>query len=373
MSNFDPNAILRGAQLTFVGAHRALQNPELFTTAHYRQAAIAVCAGLAIRIILNIPIYLVKILIWITSIFVNLDHETWDDKVISGLDFISRSVLQIPFGLMMIMGSVTPTLDNLFMESLKWVDTTYVQKHKSDDPATLRGMYYPTLKMYSTHGEREKKERRSPVDGVIIFFTKYGRRAAISLAIYALTFLPGVGRFVLPAASFYTFNKAVGPVPAGIVFASGLILPKHYMVHFLQTYFSSRSLMSRLLEPYFHRIRFTPQQKKIWFLDRSGVLFGFSAAFAVMVKVPLLGVLIYGIAEASTAYLITKITEPPPPPGGRAVQEFIDSEVRWKNKHLFLNLPLDRLDEFNARLTGAEKVGSGSLDEATEAPRRKFT
>jgi len=112
--------------------------------------------------------------------------------------------------------------------------------------------------------------------------------------------------------------------------------------------------MRHLLEPYFHRIRFNKEQKKIWFIDRSGVLFGFSVAFAIMVKVPLFGVLIYGIAEASTAYLITKITEPPPPPGDN--KEFIESEVRWKNKHLFLNLPMDRLDEFNVKMTGSEEV-----------------
>jgi len=87
-----------------------------------------------------------------------------------------------------------------------------------------------------------------------------------------------------------------------------------------------------------------------------------------MVKVPLLGVLIYGIAEASTAYLITKITEPPPPPGDET-QEFIESEVRWKNKHLFLNLPLERLDEFNARMIGVEKAANST---PPEVPRRKF-
>ncbi|EXJ85660.1 hypothetical protein A1O1_06026 [Capronia coronata CBS 617.96] len=368
MSNFDPNAILRGAQLTFVGAHRALQNPDLFTTTHYRQAAIAVCAGLAIRIILNIPIYAVKFALLVTSLFVNLDQETWDDKLVNGLDFISKSVLQVPFFLMMVMSSITPTLDNLFMDSLAWVDRTYLQKHKAEDPSALRGLYYPTLSMYSTHGNREKKEQRTPLDGLISVGMKYSRRAAISLAIYALTFVPVIGRFVLPAASFYTFNKSVGPVPAGIVFASGLVLPKRYMVSFLQTYFSSRSLMSRLLEPYFSRIRFTKQQKKIWFLDRSGVLFGFSAAFAIMVKVPLLGVLIYGIAEASTAYLITKITEPPPPPGSET-KLFIESEVRWKNKHLLLNLPIAKLDEFNARMTGAETVAKSSVP---ETPRRTF-
>jgi hypothetical protein len=88
-----------------------------------------------------------------------------------------------------------------------------------------------------------------------------------------------------------------------------------------------------------------------------------------MVKVPLLGVLIYGIAEASTAYLITKITEPPPPPGDN--KEFIESEVCWKNKHLFLNLPMDRLDEFNAKLTGSEELYI--QQKVDRAPGRKFT
>jgi hypothetical protein len=73
VSNFDPNAILRGAQLTDVGgkspgsytrclllliiieALRALQNPRLFTSKHYKQAAIAVAAGIAIRVIVEIP------------------------------------------------------------------------------------------------------------------------------------------------------------------------------------------------------------------------------------------------------------------------------------------------------------------------------
>ena len=300
---------------------------------------------------------------------IDLDHRSWDDAVVNGLDFLANSVLQIPFFLMTVMSSITPTLDNLFMDSLQWVDQTYLQKHQSEDPTALRAMYYSTLKMYSTHGELQKKQHRGILDGVVLFATRYGRRAGISLAIYALTFLPVVGRFVLPAASFYTFNKAVGPVPAVAVFASGLVIPKRYMVTFLQTYFSSRSLMRHLLEPYFHRVRFTKQQKKIWFIDRSGVLFGFSVAFAIMVKIPLLGVLIYGIAEASTAYLITKITEPPPPPGDN--KEFIESEVRWKNKHLFLDLPMGRLDEFNAKLTGSEELRV--QQRVNDTPGTKFT
>src|SRR5438045_3017125 len=125
------------------------------------------------------------------------------------------------------------------MDSLQWVDQTYIQKHKSDDPNTLRAMYYPNLRLYSKHGDTSSKG--SPKDAIIAFLIRYGRRGGISLAIYALSFLPYVGRFVLPAASFYTFNKAVGPKPAAVIFGTGVFLPRHYLVTFLQSYFSSRS------------------------------------------------------------------------------------------------------------------------------------
>lgn len=36
--------------------NRALQNPGLFTSDHYRQAALAVAAGVAIRILVSIPV-----------------------------------------------------------------------------------------------------------------------------------------------------------------------------------------------------------------------------------------------------------------------------------------------------------------------------
>ena len=350
-------------------AHRALQNPNLFTSSHYSQAAIAVLTGIAIWAVVNVPLYLIRGLVAFISMFVQLDGQSWDESVVHGLEFITNSVLQVPFFLMSVMGSITPTLDQMFMDSLRWVDQTYSQKHKSEDPTNLRSMYYPNLSMYSTHGELEKKQKRGTFDGVLVALKRYSRKAAISLTVYALTFSPWFGQFVLPAASFYTFNKAVGPIPAAVVFGSGLVLPKRYMVSFLQTYFASRSLMRQLLEPYFYRVPFTKEQKKTWFVDRSGVLFGFALAFTLMVKVPLVGVLIYGIAEASTAYLITKITEPPPPPS--EAKQYVEKEVTWKNKHQFLELPLDKLDKLNS---GAVRHEEEQPERRAQGmPGRKFT
>lgn len=58
--------------------------------------------------------------------------------------------------------------------------------------------------------------------------------------------------------------------------------------------------------------------------------------------------LIYGVAEASTAYLITKITDPPPPPA--YAHDYAEAQTRWKNKVEFLKLPLENLDAHNVSL-----------------------
>jgi hypothetical protein len=84
------------------------------------------------------------------------------------------------------------------------------------------------------------------------------------------------------------------------------------------------------------------------------VLYGFAIAFFMLVKIPLVGVLVYGIAEASTAYLITKITEPPPPPVDAPA--FREKDVHWENKHEFLDLPLAKLDKFNISAKYKDKM-----------------
>lgn len=57
--SFELNSIVRGAQLTLVGANRALQNPGIFTSDVYKSAALAVAAGIAIRLLVAIPVRII--------------------------------------------------------------------------------------------------------------------------------------------------------------------------------------------------------------------------------------------------------------------------------------------------------------------------
>lgn len=113
-------------------------------------------------------------------------------------------------------------------------------------------------------------------------------------------------------------------------------------------------------------MRYTKEQKQQWFKDRAGVLFGFGLGFYVFVKIPLVGVLVYGLAEASTAYLITKITEPPPAPS--EAETFKQEDVRWKNKHEFLDLPWHDMDAYNIEL-----AKDTFRSEVKQTPRKTFS
>lgn len=147
--------------------------------------------------------------------------------------------------------SQTNSTPSMFMDSLSWVDQTYIQKHANENPADLRAMYHPNLRLYeNVHApDKNTSERTRTYDAMMAFGWRFGRKALLSFAVYLLTFLPYVGRFVLPAASFYTFNKAVGTPAAVVIFSSGVFVPKKYLVMFLQSYFSSRSLMRDLVRP----------------------------------------------------------------------------------------------------------------------------
>lgn len=211
----------------------------------------AIGVGIAIRLLVSIPILLAKGSLRFVGLFTDLNAATWDDRIVHELDFLQNSVLQVPFFLMSLLRSVSPAMDDLFMKSLDWVDRTYVAKHASDDTAGLRAMYYPNLMLY--RGQKPagaaKGEHRSAVETVTKFLLRFGRKAAISLTILLLSYIPYVGKLVIPAVSFYYFKSAVGTQPALVVFATGLILPRRFVIRFLQTYFSSRTMMRELVSP----------------------------------------------------------------------------------------------------------------------------
>jgi hypothetical protein len=151
VSNFDVNAILRGAQLTLVGGNlcyssglceamltvdsqscspkpRSLHFGPLSSSCNCRSGWYChpdhSCHTRTIpffprsrahRTATNkaAQVVGVRVLLWLLSLFVNMDHVTWDESVVDGLHFLEHTVLQVPFFLMTMMRYVTPTLDQM--------------------------------------------------------------------------------------------------------------------------------------------------------------------------------------------------------------------------------------------------------------------
>ena len=57
----------------------------------------------------------IRVLLWVLSFMVRMDHVTWDDAIINGLAFVEDHVLQVPLFLMALMRYVTPTLDIMYV------------------------------------------------------------------------------------------------------------------------------------------------------------------------------------------------------------------------------------------------------------------
>ncbi|KAJ4291550.1 hypothetical protein N0V88_006147 [Collariella sp. IMI 366227] len=173
-------------------------------------AAIAVAAGITIRLLIAVPILGIKLLLHLLALLFPLDRVSWDNHLITTLTFIENHVLQAPLFFMSLMRYITPTLDDLFMSSLSWVDQTYALKHQHDaDPSQLRPAYYPSLHMYRPAAD-SRTGSSGAAESATMYVVRFARRAVLSLAVFGLSFVPYVGRLQSTA---YLITKISDPPP----------------------------------------------------------------------------------------------------------------------------------------------------------------
>lgn len=346
-------AVLRGLQLTVLGAVRALKNPYLVQSGYYKKSAKAILISLIIQIALWLPIWLLRFLIWMLMLVASPTAISNFQNIVDTLEFIENNVLNIGLFLVSAVRFFQPEMDELFLFSLEFVDKIYKKKH----PESNRYFYSPlahTQKHHAAH-KRIAHTYPKPTDiagwleylgqflthdsGFIQFLKRYLKHSALSLAVFLLSGVPIFGRVVLPATSFYSLKKVIGTSSAVAIFAVGLIVERKYMIIFLSTFWGGRRLVRELLAPFFSRVPLDHEGRELWFKAREGIMFGFGCGFYWFLKVPFVGVLAYGIAEASSAYLISKVSEPLPPPGSsnHDLEKWVQHEIEWTTKEKFLS------------------------------------
>lgn len=109
----------------------------------------------------------------------------------------------------------------------------------------------------------------------------------------------------------YTTYKALGKTQGIAVGICFFFLPRWATMKLVRALIGMRSLMRELLAPYFVRMRMSHREKRRWFSGRKDVLFGFSGIAYIIIRLPIVGIIGYGIAQAAAAYMLTVVTEPP--------------------------------------------------------------
>jgi hypothetical protein len=72
-----------------------------------------VALGLGIRLVFYLPVFGLRALFWVVSIFSFQKSDELNGKMEHGLGFIEEYVLQVPFFLMALLRYIDPTLDDL--------------------------------------------------------------------------------------------------------------------------------------------------------------------------------------------------------------------------------------------------------------------
>lgn len=259
----------------------------------------------------------------------------------STLKSIQFNVLNISVFVISASRYFSSNLDRLFLSSLEFIDSVYLQKH----PDRVSQQFHSNLvaltteEKYLTPSWSQIKAKYSSSQEFAVFIQRYLKNWAANLTIVLLGKLPYIGSIVLGLISIQNLNNKIGTVRALIVFGVLQLLPKYYSIMFLNAYWGSRSMVHDLLLPYFSRVRFTKLEKDQWIKSREGLLFGFGFCYFMLIKrLPWIGLLIYGFAESSVAYLITKVSDPPPNQVSQLVQ-WNASQLVWnKEKELELLL-----------------------------------
>lgn len=323
-------------QLTILGGYRAMRNPELAKSEYYRKALISILVSMVVQLLIWAPVMGARWILHIVDFFSrgnNREIEQW----IKTLKFW-QSVLNVGPILISAVRYIRPEMDELFLKSLQFVDSIYKQKHPESDR-----MYYNALIKYDKErAHRSTKPKGGTVsaqDKLSQFIKRSGIRVGQTIAIYMLSGVPILGSLVLPITWFQSLNRVAGTPAAATLCAISLFAPKRWTMTFLAAFWGGRSLARELLMPYFNRIPFSRAERERWFSAREGIMFGFGAGFYLLLKIPFIGVLVYGFAEASAAYLITKVSDPPPPPA--LLYTWTESQTLWTHGDEALMSSLD--------------------------------
>ncbi|KAI8393740.1 uncharacterized protein BYT42DRAFT_591371 [Radiomyces spectabilis] len=296
MARWTIKGLQDGVDYAMHGIRLVLQNPNLRTHKYLRivlyLSALSFIIYLVSNVLVGIVLFIAQIAIWLTS---SKDEIHMAELITTTRQNIRDVIVMVPLVGLMLMRYVYPKpLDDLFMESLRYIDSQHPD----------RAPYAPAFQK-----RNYRKEIWPQMKG---YMKRMWKNLRLGLVIYALSFMPIVGPYVFPAAAAYATYRSLGNTQAVVVGICFLFLPQGATKTLVRALIGMRTLMRELLEPYFARMGMSHKEKLRWFSGRKDVLFGFSAIAYILVRIPFVGVIGYGISQAAAAYMLTAVIDPPP-------------------------------------------------------------
>ncbi|SGZ52605.1 CIC11C00000001280 [Sungouiella intermedia] len=300
--------ILWGFQLAILGTYYSLKNPKLFKQSYYVEACRVSFLSISLSLAIRYPFTIIPILVVFIGLYILL-FELFTLQCF--VNYFQFTVFNF-FKVVRVSGNLNKELNELFLVSLEYMDLVDHQKHPDD---TFHQYHYK-LEALSTRSSAllTKLQREQIIEGEsTVFFKQHIITALLVMVVSCFPYLLLVGSIVPALIIFLGLRSRIGIVLSCVITAVLLTLPKEFSMMFLILYWGSRNMVHDLLLPYFSKVKFSKMDKDQWIKSREGLLLGFSMCYyTAIIKFPWVGLLIYGLAESSMAYMIRKISEPPP-------------------------------------------------------------
>ncbi len=337
---FSLHAVANGVLLSVQGIYKTIQNPLLRNDEHYVLLNQTIKQSFISQITVWVPVFVLKSLVGSLISFYNDDVNKLN-TALETIIFIQDTVLNPSLFFITSATYFNPDFNGLFLTSIQFLDNTSEVTHGSGKS----NRYYPGL----VRREKSKPQTSSDIrfasrilkkvglqkinDGGLYsaFLIRYLQRAGLSLAVLLISYTPIIGKFLISSILFSNINGIIGTTASVPVFLASLLVPSSWVVILITTLWCSESLVEEIFNLYFSRVPFSRDEKRQWVKAREGILYGFGLTFLLLLKIPFIGVVVYGIAESTSGYIITKITEPVPILAKDLVL-WIPQEILWINK-----------------------------------------
>ncbi|KAF7721654.1 hypothetical protein EC973_004330 [Apophysomyces ossiformis] len=232
--------------------------------------------------------------------FISGDTINDASQTLAGVMQIVREILSyFPFMALLFMRYAYPKpLDDIFMESLRFVDRCHPGRPPYAEVLSrerFRNNYWKSADDFSK-GVRAKV--RLFVLGVFVLLASG---------------LPKVGPLVLPIAGAYASFHSLGNKQGIVIGACFFFISHHTAMKLLHALVVMRALMRQMFDPYFARMDMNRIDRRRWLQRRKELLFAFSALTYFLTHIPYIAFIGYGISQATAAYMLTTVVDPPQP------------------------------------------------------------